>query len=480
MAPPTSPDSQHTLAYLSPCDLKTSPTDRERRYFRLDDFPKTDSERREFIFMRTGFPAKPMELREWYLFNTSLNNGYRLGLPERTLKILSLMDQALSRVKRFNGAAHMNMIVADSTAAHTKQVMNIIHSIFEKAATDLDTPIPEDLRIQAMLGAWVHDMGELVIELATADDVFRLPEREREVLQHAKNTLEERLFAFCLRIATHAVDQEKPEHFILEIEKMRVLALSKSTPMERIAALTQYMDTTDISQMPTLDTEALKPIVSAYHVVETPGPGNFLHPLVKTLECVEGQRYMQRNALHTEATELRYATSHTIVSGVLRSEKRLPILFREAGDNLSKLALARRTAEFTYRSLARCFLPERHDHVSLAPEWIDRKGVITELDGVDIREERLASVRERTQAKLAEMAGKKQQNPWDTPIMPRRKIGLIYRAAERAVMNREAPFAPVSTSLIDYKATPEIPKPLQMLATQLESRYPEPAQAKAA
>ena len=138
--------------------------------------PPQSSLAQQYIFSQTGYSAKPMNLREWHLFNQSLNQGFRMGLDDHTLQVLSMLDHALADVKRFEGVLHMHEIASDSTAAHSKQTMHNIQQIFCQAfpsanrstrpltrgvavdgLSDLrlrETPLPDE--IQSEMGRTIH------------------------------------------------------------------------------------------------------------------------------------------------------------------------------------------------------------------------------------------------------------------------------------------------------------------------------------
>ena len=488
--------------------LQRSVTEDERRHFRLGDFPQTNSERREFIFARTGFSAKPLDRRGWYLFNQSMNEGLSLELDERTLQVLSLMDHALADVRRFGGMPHMHEIASDSTAAHTKQVMSIIQHVSEQASGGHMSEEMDALRRDAILGAWIHDMGEMVIELTTASDMFNMPADKREGVSQLKNALERDLFLFSCALANHAVASAQPDLFRSSIMSLREAAQQESTLVGRIDAIRQGMQRTSRRLGLAEIDEGTEHLHALYDRVESKAEGNFLHPFVKTLEAVEGHRYLQRNSSLLKHTRLDLITSNEITEGCRRCEKRLPDLFASAGDDWVKGRLARAATEFTYRSIARQFLPKQEDHVSVAPDFI-RRDAVPETEpfsnallpdaSLPLLEARIMEVASRvanvvqahpackevlkplhkefhailgelkmssletTRAKAQqEMAQQWQPGSANKPIYSREEAGVLYRAAERAV-TMATPFIPQSSSLICMADTPQLPKRIEQL-----------------
>lgn len=492
--------------------LRQQKTAEERRLFRLDDFPQTYSERRAFIFALTGFSAKPLDRRGWHLFNRSMNDGLRLGLDERSLQILSLMDTALAEVRRFRNMPHMHEIASDSTAAHTKQAMNIIQHIVERAAGDTMPPKMDALRRKAIIGTWVHDMGEIVMELTTASEVFQVPPEQRAELSEKKNLLERDLFHFGCMLAAHTVDSSQPDIFLSSIRQLREQAQAQPGIDQRIASIRSGMERLTARYGLASD-ETATTLLACYDEVEASAKGNFLHPFVKTLEAVEGQRYLQRNSGLQPHTRMELATSHDIIESCRRCEKRLGELYDAAGNDRMLQSLARRTAEYTYRSLARQFMPKQEDHVSLAPACIQRdathstepasdtlfpasmmpmlrdhtvalgKRVATVLDacppesGVRRRMQQeltealseatsstLEATRSAYQATLAAAADSRGVNK---PIYTRREAGLLYRAAERASVAKQG-FVPQTASLICMKDTPVLPKRIEQMMRDID------------
>jgi hypothetical protein len=470
-------------------------------------FPKTTSERKEFIFSRTGFTAKPMNWKGWYLFNYSMNKGLDIGLPtegsDRTLEMLSLIDHSLAEVPRFVGISYMLPVRADSTTAHTKQVMNIIQQTFENSGVAFNgklTPEVNQFRRDALLGAWVHDIGETIFELTTASDMFNLEPSERAKISAAKDALESELFPFFCQLAVYALEKQRPELFNEVIWNMRNKVLAPVNPpggtlskAEQLCALMQTvrdsMDEVKAREdfLKEMAPETIR-LMDIYERAENPKKGGFLHPFVKTLECVEGLRYMQRQAaagstdalskqLHTgnpsypEFAGAELWSDHEIISTLRRSERRLPLLFERAGQKIegepetsTKRALANAAAKFTYNSIARQFTPRTNrpdptqdDHVGIVSAIIDRKPTPShrDLHAIPI-------------AELRDLCAKdmKLKNQWsanENPSDPNRRffsreeIGALYRAAEAQVGKC---FWPKSPSLISVEDTPEIPKPL--------------------
>lgn len=480
-------------------------SEEEQRSFRLDDFPKTNSGRREFIFARTGFPAKPLDARGWYLFNRSMNEGMNIGLDERSVQILSLIDHALSGVKRFRGFAHMHEIAGDSTAAHTKQAMNIVEYVVERAAAGNMTAALDEFRRDALLSTWVHDMGEVVMELTIASDIFDMPVDKRAALSHEKNELERELFIFSIDLAAYAIDTAQPELFARTIEAIREKAHKATGITERMHIIKEGMQQAYARwQLPKAEEKETAHLVSLYDRAEEKEKGGFLHPFVKTLEAVEGHRYLQRNSGLLEHTKLEWITSNEIVEACKRSERRLPELFEQAGDDPTQLALAVAAAEFTYRSIARQFTPNPEDFVSIAPAYIHREptpeseipsGVLFPAASVPPLKATVAAIRERvldtldghrpTKAMHAALASELEKvmqemdgvtleaertrtqaalaGQWDKwginkPIWSREETGQVYRAAEYAVTKG---FRPQSRSLIASSDTPKIPMAIE-------------------
>ncbi|MBA4274888.1 MAG: hypothetical protein C0436_04465 [Alphaproteobacteria bacterium] len=496
--------------------MQHSMTPEEQRFYRLDSFPQTNSERREFIFARTGFSAKPLDHRGWYLFNKSMNNGLDLGLDERTLQILSLMDHALADVRRFVGVANMHEIASDSTAAHTKQAMNIVQHVIEDASQGAMSKEMDSFRRKALLGTWVHDMGEIVTELTTASDMFGIAPERQKALSHAKNELEEKIFIFGCELAGMAIDKANPSLFYDAIERLRSASREATTLEGRIENITAQLEVEQKrADLPNTLSTTTHRLLEWYESVESKAEGNMLHPFVKTLEAVEGQRYLQRNSNITKHTRLELSTSHEVISAARRAERRLPELFEQASHSPMNKKLAIAAAKFTYRSIARQCLPSKDDMVSLIPPFIVRDaGPDTEphsstlvhnalwpvveskilaayhhmaavLDArvpnhglsciaeeaqksyvAEAKEQSLEAVRTRFHAELAER-WQKQRDGNNGRIMSREQLGLLYRAAERAVASRHG-FVPDTASLMNVEDTPRIPKLLEQVMRDIE------------
>ncbi len=473
-------------------NVQISATPEEKRHYRLGDFPIHDSDRREFIFNRTGFSAKPMDKRGWYLFNRSMNDGLKLGLTESELQILSLMDHALADVKRFDRMPHMHEIAADSTAAHTKQVMNIIQHVFEKAFPHSTNKEMQEFRKKALLGAWLHDMGEIIMELTTANDMFHLNPEQRATLSKEKNALEADVVAFSIALASHCIHINQPDLFYNTIKSIRADALKAPSVTERVHTIRNAIQAfTTQYNLSSINTPETTRFMALYNETEEPSTSNFLHPFVKTLESVEGQRYLQRNSRLLPQTSLTLTTSHEIIESCKRCEKRLPLLHAEATTPQFK-KLANAASAFTYRSLARQFSPSHEDYVSESPPFIHRsptidmeprtllhsKDIVKSTASLTMSSEQLTlpndeaksalhalieslkihtleTIRGNFHKSLEDKWNKASHNPNST-IYSRAQAGALFRAAEQ--QSEQGRFTPETASLISHADTLALPK----------------------
>ncbi|GEM_PF-2078719 len=447
-------------------------TNEERKKFRLDDFPQTNDELSKFIFDLIGFNAENERLseREWQLFNTSLNNGLELELTNRQIDVLSMLDYELSAVKRFAGMPNMHSERADTTVAHSKQVMRLLDRVFKNAFGDELSPKMKGLRRQAMLGAGLHDMGELVTELTTADDVFHMSSEERDVVSEAKDKFERGLFIISCEISAYEIDHpEKKGIFSETIEDMReasskIKAISKAsgenkstTILNMIEAMEDIMDEARAYCKLSKETgEDTKQFLQFYDAVEIKGSAdNFLHPFVKTVECAEGQRYLQRNAERSgEHMKLCYSTSHQVMESIRRMERRLPLLFERASDE-EKRQLAVATADMVYETVINPCSEAPNRRYGQYPAFINRNpDARDEVNGMDLKETSIPHVRANTHSLLAD---KKAQNNkgMESEIYTRAEIAKLYNAARVALQkNPEYAFIPQGKCLLDVGAIP--------------------------
>jgi hypothetical protein len=443
-------------------DLAREVSPEEREAFCLDQFPKLGKKSREFIFSHTGFSAKPMSMREWYLFNQSLNQGYDMGLNDEALRVLSVLDHSLSRVRRFSGMPHMDKLVADSNAAHSKQVAHIVDDVVRRAFANAMPPCMDKFRKDAILGAWVHDMGEIVLELTTANEVFAMTPDDARNIKAAKNKLERTLFCFACDLADYHLKNGTINQFPDTINKLRGVALGEQDVLVRIAALQKAIQA-ECESIHLPESNVRKYLLDIYDRTEEAAPGNFLHPFVKTLECTEGQRYLQRNSANDPHTRMELAPSIEIVESLRRCERRLPDLFAQVdrqpeGQRAMFDKMARQAAAFTYGSMARSFTPGPQDHISPSAMYIDRvPDARIELPTDWIKSEYRTEARSRTQSLLKDQHGQQPADSLDVKIWDRTQAGSVYRAAEAAVMVDHPRFRPTNASLISFKDTPQIP-----------------------
>lgn len=462
-----------------------------------------------------------MGWRGWYCLNYSLNQGFDLGLPtdghDRTLMMLSYMDQALAEVPRFLGMPHMPIMRADSTAAHSKQVMNIIKTVFERAQEKhnlIMTPKMTQFYRDAMLGAWIHDMGEVIFELTTASDTFAMTRAERQYIAARKNALEDKIFIFACQLAIQAIETGKPHSFLQTIHAIREhgLAVDQALPpVQRIDAEINAISTAidDIEAKPdfpkTLAPETER-LMALYQRVET--EVDFLHPFVKTLEAIEGQRYLQRNSADSATDDLArrrqpdayphypahdLSSDHEILSSIRRAERRIKDMFVEAREAITRanasgmpsddsrfasaqFTLAKVAAAFTYGSIARQFTPKPEDYVGRAPEIIDR-APMEPKSCEKISLDQLSALRDQEMVAKRERHAAQPPDDLNAQFYSRARAGALYRAAEHLVCDgftRSRCFIPNTACLLRHEDTPQIPPELVQLMQKIEQGTQRP------
>lgn len=457
-------------------------------------FPRTYGERKTYIFSHTGHAAKPMDWREWYCFNYAMNQGLDIGLAadgsDRTLMMLSLIDHALSQPPRFVGMAQMPPMRADSTTAHSKQSMNLGQTMFERRKLYFQGELKPEynaFRREAMLGFWVHDMGECIFEIVTASDRFGLSKEENAWLTERKNEVEAKVFTFACQLAIHWIEQGKPQEFIETIHHLRqqvleakpIIQSGENPKLALLRARLEVMENgmAEVESTPGFPRELAtetKHILDIYERTEK--SGTFLHNFVKTLEGVEGQRYLQRNSAETPTDywsrqlhdEAQYpvrptydlTSDYDIVMSIHRAERRLPDLFATATTHWER-ELAKQTAAFVYGSIARQFTPAHGEYVALAPEIVDRNPTppaspeqLTTSELKVLRESELGVKRERHAAQSSD--------DLNAQFYSRSRAGALYRAAEHLVCDgfSRNGFIPTGACLLRLADTPEIPPEL--------------------
>lgn len=460
--------------------MQYSLSDSDKRLFRLGA-PKTrdaadtlfshdSSSIKAWLFLLTGYTAKPLNLRGWNLLNQSLNKGFDLNLNDRELRILSMMDEMLAEVPRFVGVHYVAPQKTDSTAAHTKQVMNIVQHIWQSSGV---TGM-QQLRRDALLGAWLHDMGEVVLELSTASLMFAMPKNLQDEFKAHKDDVEREVVGFSIALAEKALEGNDPKLFARVIHNLRddLLALPQGDdlPLRRMRLLTQRItELRQEHQLPATASETAKKLLGVYDRIEFPLNNDFLHPFVKTLEAVEGQRYLQRNgadAAHmalyrrlspdSMASDLgmHLISDNEIVSACQRCERRLPMLFERAGTREQKL-LAREAAKFTYRSLGRQFTPSNEDHVANLPAYIDRQPEQGKDPYAGLTIQELERIRAQEHAYKEQQFGAQDNASFDVRYYSKSRAGQLYQAAHDSVLNLW--FAPKHDSLIATRDCSALP-----------------------
>lgn len=455
-----------------------TPSHEEKLEFQIGALPDDPRVIKKFIFSHTGHASKKMTFREWCMFNTSLDRALDMKLDSTTLAMLSLMDESLQYAHRFAGMPHVHELQADSTAAHSAQVVRTIHQVFKSTFKRGMKP-PEDAKAfcrEAMIGAKIHDMGEIFGEPCTASEFFSLTDPQRATISTLKNDFEQQNFEFACALASYAVrtgnyglftdtmknvrDQVAPALEALEMQKLQV----SERVQKRIELLTHARGSVKEKlhqahpELGALLPEA-ETLLDIYHRTEEQSQGNFLHPFVKSLESIEGQRYLQRNSQQPATANLCYQTSFDTIESCWRAERRLPMLF-EAADTSWKKSLAQHTAAYIYASLARGFDGLGSDgrvkeSVSLAPPIIHRVIDRSETPTVAIKTECLAEERARTQKLLEDKQEAGAPDAADGRIVRREDLAAWYRSAQHAVTHHF--YVPTQASLARFADTPTLP-----------------------
>lgn len=471
-----------------------SPSHEEKLEFQIGTLPDDPRVIKKFIFSHTGHASKKMTFREWCMFNTSLDRALDMKLDSTTLAMLSLMDESLQYAHRFAGMPHVHELQADSTAAHSAQVVRTIHQVFKSTFARGMKP-PEEAKAfcrEAMIGAKIHDMGEIFGEPCTASEFFSLSDAERVTISTLKNDFEQQNFEFACSLASYAVrtgnyglftdtmknvrDQVAPALEALEVQKLQV----SERVQKRIELLTHARDNVKEKlhqahpELGALLPEA-ETLLDIYHRTEEQSPGNFLHPFVKSLESIEGQRYLQRNSQQPATANLCYQTSFDTIESCWRAERRLPMLFNAAQTSTWKQALAQHTAAYIYASLARGFdgldaNGQKKESVSVAPAIIHRAIDRSETPTAAIRPECLAEERARTQMLMQQKLEAGAPDAADGRIMRREELAAWYRGAQHGVNHYF--YVPQQPSLARFADTLTVPDAIARSMKTLAAEKP--------
>jgi hypothetical protein len=329
----------------------------------------------------------------------------------------------------------------------------------------------------------------------TASDRFGLSANENTWITDRKNEVEAKVFTFACQLAIHCIEQGKPQEFIEIIHRIRHQVLEAAPTPEpnenpkmallraRLEAMESGMaEAESVPGFPKALAPETERMLDIYERTEK--SGTFLHNFVKTLEGVEGQRYLQRNSANTPTDywsrklheEKQYpirpsydlTSDHDIVMSIHRAERRLPDLFATAKTHWER-ELAKQTSSFVYGSIARQFTPAHGEHVALAPKIIDR------APSMPTSNEEL-SVDALTQLRTTEMTIKRQQfatqskDDLNVRFYTRARAGALYRAAEYLVCNgfTHNGFIPSGACLLRLADTPEIPLELVQKMNAIE------------
>lgn len=456
-----------------------------------ETLPATEKERKRFIFNFCGYAGAHPSIREWNRFNRSMNEGLDLGLDARTLGMLSIIDHALHEVPRFVDVPYVARGQVDSTTAHSKQSMNNGQRVFEEAfANRKASPEAQQFRRLCLLGLWMHDYGETVFELTTASLMQSLGKADREEIKEAKDVIEREIVLFNFAVAEAGLDAGQPDLLQQKLRQIRTHAIHGSASlqgrervMERIRLIREgigvaYRELAAANILVSAEPGAhAKELIAVYDALENEGAHpagerNFLHAYGKTVESVEGQRYLQKNAKEPPHMPLYKALSNhdhpsplpfhampptEVIENYRRCERRLPALFEPMAHipsllgkpsftlgSAEKDVLARSCAAFTYHSLARPYLPREGDDVATVSAPVDRAPHLPP-----------------TERKPRRMMGALE-------------LGYCYRAAALAV--QKGNYTPQKGSIIALEDTPVLARTIDLLMQRMAQAAPSTLQ----
>ena len=414
---------------------------------------------------------------QWQQLNGELNRIFDLGMDKNSLWAISHIDTRLGEVDRFWDNHHLPFSRSDNTAAHCKQVMNLVDHIFlnaNKFATnkaELD-----EMRKDAISCAMIHDMGEIIAEGTTVAQVNAATAEYKKKWAEDKNRIEPKIFAFFLmlldNIQQKSVESTPPPHettdeywFIASemrglvdkitnhrekpvveaypalekwIEENAQTALQGYKPSpwaERLIALYDVVEHYNEKGDEKYKTEEFaRTIAPDFKHIEIKNP-SIIGAVTKTLERVEGSKYFQRYM--SKNTPIRNQNSRDFLGDARRCEKSIDEIFSSVDPNSKEQKLlAVETAKFTYKSISRLMIANEIEPINnLGPDVI------------------CLDPKQGTEAISAEIS-EKEMSTLDKPAayITREMLGCIYKAAASCVdpdLSGGRAFIPTHKSLID-------------------------------
>lgn len=461
------------------------------------EIPKDFEARKRWIFDQCGHngtsrvlqPKKLDELKasfaDWQDIDTRLFASFGLASSHgadkdvETIQTLAMLDTVLHGTMRFFKMSHIREHTADSTAAHSKQTMNLVQDIFDTAYPDGNIPDSvKPLRREALLGASLHDLGELIVEGTTMDYMNKLSPDERKKTEKIKDEVEDAVTHFAIKYAAKCciVDKDPNKFFetIFQIKQDVGLidaegkTVNEADPITLFPKIKEWIKTHEQELIGGFEVPPhIQELLDIYHRVESKDSEGMLRPIVKCVERLEGVRYLQRNSSIGGNASLELATSFQALTTCERAEKGLPELF-ELAHKHDQLPLALAIADRAYSTIVRGFMGDRTNGVKRFPRLITIHASANELDMPDelygaigsdhtAAVELIAEAREETQRSLHSIQ-KGAAASYDPPstsvtqatrapvqlagVINRDQAAKYYEAARLALHDKHNPYEP--------------------------------------
>lgn len=440
---------------------KVASLHREIKSFRTLGF----EDRKIWLFRETGYlndrePKRPID---WERTNIVLNEALGLGWEPRTLAVLTLVDEALAKVIRFRDDPHMQGGMGDSTAAHQKQCLLMMHQVFEEA--ELTKTQKQNYR-DMMVAIGLHDAGEAMGEATTVAGLAKTGNLTGAG-NGDKETFEREITAFVIKLADYAVSQGNPSIFHDVITDITATADIETRGTEGLAEvpalLEKYARQYGLGGDYPLS-DQLQHYLACYTEVETEDNHSFMRTAVKNVERIHGNRYLMRNAgLGEGGIPLKHTISNRMLTSLLRNERGLPEMFRLASTPEER-AIAIEVAKTGYRTAL--------EYLDKSPPIMDRNVTPASeppLSTPEAAEENaVAKYRERlpmVQQSLRENGSLFARHDQETVL----RLRVLYNAALKAVSDGTyVPAEPLAT----LESVPDVLQPYIQEQWELEKSQP--------
>ena len=310
---------------------------------------------------------------------------FGMSIEPKTQRVFSMMLDESKKVKRFSRHGNLTDKTRGNVALHTLQVMPVIAEILMKAFPEIfpqyegdgtvRIAVPmsgnelqsnvKDTLLEMLDQVLMHDFGEIFVELSSLSQ--RMKEGKNDELPKVERSLAE----FSMRLAFYAINHEdalKAEGFanseafysktitdirasLGDVKTINESIVGSAFAREILNKIEPLKERYMLDILPRNDVSEIRKYMGAYD--EPEGHSHFAHfngAVVKNMQNTQTVIHMNEHVGTQGAPPYELAPSKDVIGTLWYSERGLPKLYQEAGQNPFKLRIAQQAAILSFEA----------------------------------------------------------------------------------------------------------------------------------